>query len=244
MPDKRFRAKTLFVRLGVAVLALPVVAVLAMRWLPPPASAFMLRAALMAHWEGRKDFALRHDWVDLTEISPTAGVAVIAAEDQLFALHHGFNFDAMAQAFRRNLDSGRVRGGSTITQQTAKNLFLYPQRSFLRKGLEAGFTLLLELLWPKARILEVYLNIAQFGDGIYGVEAASRVFFDKPAKRLEPAESALLAASLPNPLRLRVDRPSSYMLKRRDWIRRQMRQLGEEYFPRELRPTASNPPAD
>lgn len=244
MPRKRFWAKSLLIRLGMGLLALPVVAVLALRWLPPPTSAFMLRAEWQARWEDRKDFVLRHDWVDLTEISPTAGLAVIAAEDQLFVKHHGFNFEAMAQAFRHNLDSGRVRGGSTITQQTAKNLFLYPKRSFLRKALEAGFTALLELLWPKQRILEVYLNAAQFGDGIYGVEAASRAFFGKPAKRLEPAEAALLAASLPNPLKLRIDRPSSYMLKRRDWIRRQMHQLGEEYFPRELRPTASGSRTD
>jgi len=141
----------------------------------------------------------------------------------------------MAQAFRRNQASARVRGGSTISQQTAKNLFLYPRRSFLRKGLEAGLTMLLESLWPKTRILEVYLNVAQFGDGIYGVEAASRAFFGKPAKRLEPAEAALLAAVLPNPLKLRADRPSAYVLKRRDWILRQMRQLGEGLYPREAR---------
>ena len=226
-------------RVALILLALPVITVLALRWLPPPTSAFMLRAAWMAHSQGRQDFVLRQRWVGLTEMSPAAGLAVIAAEDQLFAVHHGFNFEAMAQAFRHNLDSGRVRGGSTISQQTAKNLFLYPGHSYLRKGLEAGFTVLLELLWPKARILEVYLNIAQFGDGIYGVEAASRAFFGKPAKRLEPAEAALLAASLPNPVKLRIDQPSSYVLKRREWIRRQMRQLNEEYFPRELRPTAS-----
>lgn len=236
---KRFGWKALLFRLGLGLLILPVIVVLVLRWVPPPTSAFMLRAQWIAQTEGRKDFVLRQQWVDLAEISPTAGLAVIAAEDQLFAEHQGFNFDAMAQAFRHNLDSGRVRGGSTISQQTAKNLFLYPKRSLLRKGLEAGFTILLELLWPKARILEVYLNFAQFGDGIYGVEAASRAFFGKPAQRLEPNEAALLAASLPNPLKLRVDQPSGYMLKRREWIRRQMRQLGEEYFPRELRPKAS-----
>jgi monofunctional biosynthetic peptidoglycan transglycosylase len=162
---------------------------------------------------------------------------VIAAEDQSFVHHHGFNFQAMAQAFKRNLNSKRIRGGSTLTQQTAKNLFLSPHRNFFRKGLEAGLTLLLELLWPKNRILEVYLNIAQFGDGIYGVEAASRAFFGKSASRLEPGEAALLAAVLPNPLKLRVDKPSAYVLKRRDWILRQMRQLGEEYYPSELRPS-------
>ncbi len=178
---------------------------------------------------------MRQQWVDMSEISPAVGLAVIAAEDQTFARHRGFNFDAISRAFKRNRLGGRIRGGSTLSQQTAKNLFLYPERSFLRKAVEAWLTVLLEALWPKSRILEVYLNIAQFGNGIYGVEAASRAFFGKSAKRLEPAEAALLAAALPNPLRLRADRPSSYVLKRRDWILRQMKQLGENYYPRELR---------
>lgn len=161
---------------------------------------------------------------------------MLAAEDQSFAHHHGFNFSAIAEALKRNLNSKRIRGGSTLSQQTAKNLFLSPNRSLMRKALEAGLTVLLELLWPKSRILEVYLNIAQFGDGIYGVESASRAFFGKPAARLEPSEAALLAAALPNPLKLRVDKPSPYVLRRRDWILRQMHQLGEDYYPRELHP--------
>lgn len=227
--------------LAATALALSVLlsgAVLAMRWLPPPTSAFVLRAEFLAWREGRADFAVRRQWVDWAEIAPTAGLAAVAAEDQLFFTHHGFNFDAMAQAFRRNQVSARMRGGSTISQQVAKNLFLYPERSVLRKVLEAGLTVSLEALWPKARILEVYLNFAQFGDGIYGVEAASRAFFGKPARRLEPAEAALLAAVLPNPVKLRADRPSAYVLKRRDWILRQMRQLGEGLYPRPARPVA------
>ncbi len=235
---RRFLASAWLARFVLALVALLAVAILAMRWLPPPASAFMLRAECAAWWEGRTGFVLRQQWVGLADIAPAAGLAVVAAEDQSFFVHHGFDFDAMALAYRRNLTHARIRGGSTLSQQTAKNLFLYPQRSFLRKGLEAGFTVLLELLWPKARILEVYLNFAQFGDGIYGVEAASRAFFGKPAKRLEPAEAALLAAVLPNPLKLRADRPSAYVLKRRDWILRQMRQLGEGLYPRELRALA------
>ena len=219
-----------------AVLLVSMVAILALRWLPPPTSAFMLRAQFEAWRLGRQDFNLRQQWVDLSAISPAAGLAVLAAEDQSFARHHGFNFESMAQAFKRNQHSLRIRGGSTLTQQTAKNLFLYPQRSFFRKALEAGLTVLLELFWDKPRILEVYLNIAQFGDGIYGVEAASRAFFGKSAYRLEPGEAALLAAVLPNPLQLRADKPSAYVLKRRDWISKQMRQLGEEYYPRELHP--------
>ena len=225
-------------KLALALLVLLVVAILAMRWLPPPTSAFMLRAELLAKEKGLEDFSLHQQWVGLKDIAPAAGLAVVAAEDQRFFGHYGFDFDAMVSAYKRNLGGRHIRGGSTLSQQTAKNLFLYPARSLLRKGLEAGVSELLELLWPKARILEVYLNIAQFGDGIYGVQAASLAFFGKPAKRLEPAEAALLAAVLPNPVKLRVDRPSGYLLKRRDWILRQMRQLGERLYPPELRTLA------
>jgi len=231
-----FSAAGFIVKMALAILLLMAGTVLAMRWLPPPTSAFMLRAEFEAWHQGRVGFNLRQQWVGLSKISPTAGLAVIAAEDQSFVRHHGFNFKAIAQAFQRNQTSKHIRGGSTLSQQTAKNLFLYPQRNFFRKSLEAGLTMLLELLWDKPRILEVYLNIVQFGDGIYGIEAASRTFFGKSALRLEPGEAALLAAVLPNPLKLRVDNPSSYVLKRREWILRQMRQLGEEYYPPELHP--------
>ena len=225
-------------RAVLGLVALLAAGILATRWLPPPTSAFILEAQFHAWREGRADFTPKRQWVGLEAIAPAAGLAAVAAEDQLFFTHKGFDFDAMAQALRRNQVSRRVRGGSTISQQTAKNLFLYPGRSFLRKGLEAGLTVLLESLWPKSRILEVYLNFAQFGDGVYGVEAASRAFFGKPARRLEPAEAALLAAVLPNPLQLRADRPSAYVLKRRDWILRQMRQLGADLYPRGLSPSA------
>ena len=232
--------KLLFKALLLGVL-LMVGLILALRWIPPPTSAFMLRAEFEAWREGRQDFTLRQQWVGMASISPTVGQAVLAAEDQSFIQHHGFNFEAMIQAFKRNQHSKRIRGGSTISQQTAKNLFLYPQRNLFRKGLEAILTVLLELLWSKNRLLEVYLNIVQFGDGIYGVEAASQAYFGKPAIRLQPGEAALLVAVLPNPLKLKVDKPSSYVLKRRDWILKQMRQLGEEYYPRELQSHAGKP---
>jgi monofunctional biosynthetic peptidoglycan transglycosylase len=222
-------------QLLLGLLSLLVLTVSALRWLPPPTSAFMLRAEFLPWQQGRGEFVLRQRWVDWADIAPAAGLAVIAAEDQLFAQHSGFNLDAILNAFQRNQRSKRIRGGSTLSQQTAKNLFLYPQRSLLRKGLEAGLTVLLEWLWPKPRILEVYLNIAQFGDGVYGVEAASQRFFGKSAKRLEPAEAALLAAVLPNPIKLRVDQPSAYVLKRRDWILGQMHRLGDEYYPKTWR---------
>lgn len=209
-----------------AFLVLTVLPVVALRWWPPCTSAFMLEAQASALLRGAESFKLNYDWRDWERISPYAGIAVVAAEDQLFARHFGFDFRAIAKAVQHNQGGRRLRGASTISQQTAKNLFLYSQRNYLRKGLESYFTVLIELLWPKRRILEMYLNIAQFGEGIYGVEAASNKFFHKPARRLEPREAALLAAVLPNPIKLRIDRPSPYVEKRRDWILRQMRQLG------------------
>jgi monofunctional biosynthetic peptidoglycan transglycosylase len=219
-------AKRLLARAAWAFFAITLVLVAVPRWLPPATSAFMLQARAAALWQGRQDFRIRHRWCDWEKISPYAGIAVVAAEDQRFSRHLGFDFRAIAEAWDHNQGGRRIRGASTISQQTAKNLFLYSRQNYLRKGLEAYFTVLIEQLWPKRRILEVYLNIAQFGDGIYGIEAASQEFFKKPAQRLAPQEAALLAAVLPNPIKLRVDRPSAYVKKRRNWILRQMRQLG------------------
>jgi monofunctional biosynthetic peptidoglycan transglycosylase len=156
------------------------------------------------------------------------GVAVIAGEDQNFPDHFGFDWKAIEKAVEHNESSRRKRGASTVSMQTAKNLFLWESRSWLRKGFEAYFTLLLESTWPKKRILEVYLNIVEFGDGIYGVEAASRAYFGKAAKRLTPSEAALLAAVLPNPHKYRANAPSEYVRGRQEWILGQMRQLGGE----------------
>ncbi len=153
-------------------------------------------------------------------------LAVIASEDQRFADHHGFDLDSIQDAVEDHERGRRLRGASTISQQVAKNVFLWPGRSFVRKGLEAYFTVLIEALWPKRRILEVYLNVAEFGDGLFGVEAASQRYFKKPASRLSLEEAAVLAAVLPNPHRLRAGRPSAYVEERRDWILRQMDQLG------------------
>jgi len=210
------------------VTALPV---LAMRWMDPWYSAFMLDAALDASRGGKANYQTDYRWVDLEQISPHAAVAVIASEDQLFPFHTGFDFKSIREAIRSNERQAtrkhpHVRGASTISQQVAKNLFLWSGRSYLRKGLEAYFTLLIELSWPKERILEVYLNVAQFGDGIYGVEAAAQRFWRKPAVRLDRYEAATLAAVLPNPLRLRANAPSPYVQLRRDQILAQMRGLG------------------
>jgi monofunctional biosynthetic peptidoglycan transglycosylase len=161
-------------------------------------------------------------------------VAVIAAEDQNFTEHFGFDWQAIEKAVQHNEHSRRKRGASTVSQQTAKNLFLWNSRSWTRKGLEAWFTLLIEVGWSKKRILEVYLNIVEFGDGVYGAEAAARTFFGKPAKRLTPSEAALLAAVLPNPHRFHASAPSDYIRGRQAWILNQMRQLGGDQVVKDL----------
>jgi monofunctional biosynthetic peptidoglycan transglycosylase len=172
--------------------------------------------------------------VPLEEIAPAMGVAVIAAEDQNFVEHFGFDWQAIEKAMAHNEHSRRKRGASTVSQQTAKNLFLWESRSWVRKGFEVYFTLLLETVWSKRRILEVYLNSVEFGDGIFGVEAASRHFFGKPARSLSAMDAALLAAVLPNPRRFRVDAPTAYVRGRQAWIHRQMQQLGGDTLVRSL----------
>ncbi len=198
---------------------------LMLRWVPPYFTAVMVERRLEALRDGRPWHAA-HRWVPWDRISPGAALAVIAAEDQRFADHHGFDVESIQKAIDEHERGRRLRGASTISQQVAKNLFLWSGRSFVRKGLEAYFTVLIELTWPKRRILEVYLNSVEFGDGVFGVEAASERYFRRPAARLHAEDAALLAAVLPNPVRFRVDRPSAYVQERRDWILQQMDQLG------------------
>jgi monofunctional biosynthetic peptidoglycan transglycosylase len=202
---------------------------LLLRWVPPPGSAFMLRAKA-------SQAAIRYHWVPCRRISPYLPIAMVAAEDQQFPRHWGFDFHAISSALQENKRRRQPRGASTITQQVAKNLFLWPGRSYFRKGLEAYFTAIIELLWPKRRILEVYLNIAQFGPNVFGVEAASRFYFKKPASRLDKGEAALLAAVLPNPRRLKVAEPSAYVRQRVWQIKRQMDLLGGIAYLKEIWP--------
>lgn len=204
--------------------------VLLLRWVPPPTTAFIVGRRIAAARERRPEFAIRRRWVPRERIAAAAALAVVAAEDQKFPAHHGFDLESLQDALEERSAGGRARGASTISQQTAKNLFLWPGRSWLRKGLEAWLTALIELLWPKARILEVYLNVAEFGDGVYGVEAAAGAFFGKPASALGPREAALLAAVLPSPRRLHADRPSPYVRGRADWILAQMERLGRPWL--------------
>lgn len=199
--------------------------VLAYRFIDPPLTAFMLADWAGARLDGRWTFRIHYNPVPLTEIALPMRAAVVAAEDQRFMRHHGFDFEAINAALAASERGGRPpRGASTISQQVAKNLFLWSGRSWFRKGLEAWFTVLIELCWSKQRILEVYLNVAQFGDGIYGVEAASRLLFATTATDLGSSEAALLAAVLPNPLKYRADAPSDHVRARQRWILRQMGQ--------------------
>jgi monofunctional glycosyltransferase len=211
-------------RVLVALLLVSLLPVILMRWIPPPTSAVMLARTL---GEGRSQ---DYQWVPLEHIAPAAALAVVAAEDQKFPDHWGFDFDAIIDAAESHARGGRLRGASTLTQQVARNLFLWQGRSFLRKGLEAWMTVLLESAWPKRRILEVYLNIAEMGERTFGVQAASQHYFARPAAAINASQAALLAAVLPNPRRFRVDHPSDYVLERRDRILQQMSLLGDGYL--------------
>ncbi len=206
----------------------PLAPVACLGFLDPPASAFMLRDGVARLAAGKGWVA--HEWVDYDDISPHMRLAVVAAEDQRFPEHDGFDFEAIEKAVAHNQRSERKRGASTISQQVAKNLFLWPERSWLRKGLEVYFTVAIEALWPKRRILEVYLNVAELGDGVYGVGAASRRFFGRDVRWLGAPQAAALAAVLPSPRRMRADAPGPYAQRRARWIQAQMRRLGPRYL--------------
>ncbi|MGH8584225.1 MAG: monofunctional biosynthetic peptidoglycan transglycosylase [Gammaproteobacteria bacterium] len=212
-------------RVALTVLLASFLSMLYLRFLPPLTTSFMIRDRITTWWQG-ENYPLRYQWVDWQHISPQLALAVIAAEDQLFPRHWGFDARSIAKAWKSYERGGRLRGASTISQQLAKNLFLWPEKSFIRKGLEVYFTVWLELLLPKQRILEIYLNVVELGPGVFGVAAASRAYFNRPANTMGPAQAALLAAVLPNPKRLRAVRPSRYVAVRQRWILRQMSRLG------------------
>ena len=198
--------------------------VVALRWVDPPFTTFMVTDRLSHLFDDEYEF--RHEWRDWNGISKHAAIAVVAAEDQTFPVHHGFDFKQIDKALQDRERGRRVRGASTISQQVAKNLFLWRGQSWFRKGLEAGITVLIEACWSKQRILEVYLNVAEFGRGTYGVQAASQRYFGKDAARLSRSQAALLAAVLPAPTRFKVQAPSRYVQRRQAWIQRQMVALG------------------
>ena len=200
--------------------------VLAYRWIPVKVTPLMLIRCCQQMGRGEK-IRLKNHWVSMDEgMTPDMPLAVVASEDQRFMTHHGFDFDAISKAWDERQSGKRKRGASTISQQTAKNVFLWPGGGCFRKGLEAYFTILIELIWDKHRIMEVYLNVIETGDGIYGVDAVAWQHFGRGADRLTRANCALIAATLPNPLKYSSKEPSRYMLKRQTQIMRQMRNLG------------------
>jgi len=225
---KSFLRRLVWSLLGLVVvcIVLSVALVALLRWINPPFTAFMAQTQIAARQKHDRTYVFRHRWVDLSQISPNLPLAVVASEDQKFPEHWGFDVEAIEKAYELNQHSHRVHGASTISQQVAKNLFLWSGRSYFRKGLEAYFTVLIEAFWPKRRILEIYLNIAEFGYGTYGAEAAAERFFHERAAKLSRSDSAVLAAVLPNPQFFSAAAPSAYVQKRRDWILGQMQALG------------------
>jgi monofunctional biosynthetic peptidoglycan transglycosylase len=222
----RFRqVLSLILKCALAFVLLSLSLVVTLRFVPPPFSALMIERRVDS-WQSSGPYSPHYDWVPLDRIAPAMEVAVIASEDQNFLRHHGFDWGAIQKAVDYNERSEQLRGASTLTQQTSKNLFLWPGRDWVRKGSEAFFTVLLEACWSKRRILETYLNVVEFGDGVFGVEAAAHRYFHKPAFRLSADEAALLAAVVPNPHRLRVDPPTAYVRERQLWILQQMSQIG------------------
>lgn len=224
------RIKSWLFRLVLGMAGLWLSGIVIFAFVPLPFSAVMVERQLGAWFSGDFHYVAHSDWVGMPEISPWMALAVIASEDQNFPTHWGFDVEAIQAVLDGDGKKKALRGASTLSQQTAKNVFLWDGRSWVRKGLEAGLTLGIETLWTKRRILTVYLNVAEMGQGVFGVEEAAQRYFHKPAHRLTPSEAALLAAVLPNPLQFRADAPSAYVRQRQQWILRQMHQLGGEGF--------------
>lgn len=206
-----------FIMYSVAVIIL-------LKWFDPPTTAFIQSKSTNGFFVSVENY--KNEWMSIDEVSPYFPLAVIASEDQRFFEHNGFDFEQIEKALQE-IESGiRFRGASTITQQVAKNLFLWEDKSFIRKGIETYYTILLELIWSKRRILEVYINIAEFGEDIYGIESASQIYLNKPSERLTMREASIAASVLPKPLVRKLSNPSGYMMGRSESIMRQMSNLG------------------
>lgn len=194
------------------------------RFVPVPGTPLMVIRFFQQTF-GDKDVTFSKDWVSIDEMSKNIVVAAIAAEDQKFPDHWGFDIESIEKALKNNKKKKRIKGASTISQQTAKNVFLWPHRDWIRKGFEVYFTFLIEVIWSKERIIEVYLNIVELGNGVYGVEAASQKYFKKSALKLSKAEAALMVSAFPNPFKFNPAKPSGYMFKRQQWIMGQMNNI-------------------
>jgi len=217
----------ILLRIVIAFLVLSVATVVIYRWVPVPVTPLMIIRCIEQKNDG-KDMILKHDWVSMDDISPKLQLAVVCSEDQNYLRHYGFDFAAIEKAMDHNSKGKKIRGASTISQQTAKNVFLWPGRSYVRKGFEVYFTLLIELFWNKERIMEVYLNSVEMGNGVYGAEAAAQYWFKKKASTLNADQSSALAAILPNPRKYVANPPGPYVAKRKVWIRRQMAYWGNQ----------------
>jgi monofunctional biosynthetic peptidoglycan transglycosylase len=211
-----------FIKAFLWFVALTVLWVLLYKFVPVPYTSLMA----IRYFNGDSNYEAKHNWVPLEEISPNLQLAVICAEDQNFLNHNGFDYEAIKKAYAKNQAGKRVKGASTISQQTAKNVFLWPERSWFRKGMEAYFTFLIENLWSKERILEVYLNSIEMGNGVFGAEAASNYWFNKKAKNLSRFEAASIASILPNPRKYKANPRTNYIENRKSWIVNQMRNYG------------------
>src|SRR5690554_102544 len=213
-------------KLIVGAIILSIGMVILYKWVPVPITPLMLIRGV-ENYQNDKPFSWKHDWVSIDKISKNMQLAVICSEDQNFLNHKGFDVNAIEKAYENNKKGKRIKGASSISQQTAKNVFLCPERSWLRKGLEVYFTFLIETIWSKERIIEVYLNSIEMGPGIYGAEAAATYWYNKPASKLTPYEAASIAAILPNPLKFKARPATNYIERRKAWIVRQMGYFGK-----------------
>lgn len=216
----------IFLKLVYAFFALSIVSVALFKFVPVPFTPLMVSRTIDNIIDG-EELEFSHDWVPLEEISPNLQKAVIASEDATYLTHSGFDFTAMQKALKNNEKGKRIKGGSTISQQTAKNVFLWQGRSYVRKAFEAYFTILIEAIWGKRRIMEVYLNSIEMGNNVYGAEAAARHYFEKPASELTPREAASIAAILPNPRKYKATNSSPYIERRKSRIQKHMRYVGK-----------------
>lgn len=218
----------------VGLLLISVLLVLIMRWVNPITSTLLVERKI-ASWRTNQHLIIQREWKGWYEISDDLKLAVISSEDQNFPYHHGFDMEAIEKALKHNTEGGNIRGASTISQQVAKNIFLWSDRSWFRKGLEVWFTAWIEVLWPKERILEVYLNSAEWGNGVFGAEAAAQYYFHISARQLNKKQASLMAAVLPNPRVWNPARPTDYINSRSSWIQKQMSNLGGNAYLKKLR---------
>lgn len=218
------------IRIAVIFVSSSIFWVVLFKWINPPITYLMLKRKTVALIEGKEITKIKYTWVDIEQMSDYLPLAMICAEDQRFFEHNGFDWEGIKKAYENNKKGKKLKGGSTISQQTAKNVFCWDGRSYIRKAIEAYFTLLIEIFWSKKRILEVYLNVCETGVLTFGAEEGAKRYFFKSANRLTSSEAALLAITLPNPKKYDPKKPTSFLLKRKNWVLKQMSNLGGKSY--------------